>query len=348
MATIKDVAKLAGVSVATVSRVINGSPKAGSQSVKRVRKAMLELRYQPNASARALAHQDSEMLGLVVADVSDPFFGAMVKATDHVAMAHKKFLLVANGYHDGEREQQMIEQMLRHRCRALVVHAKKLSDEQLGEYFQQLPGMVLINRMVPAYADRCLALDDHYGAWLATSHLLSQGHRRIGFLCSDHVISDAQDRLAGYCAALNDYDIAFDEQLVTYGSPDHTGGEHAMTELMSMYEKFSALICYNDSMAAGALTILYDNNVKVPEQISIVGFDDGLIARYVHPRLTTIRYPLTQMAQKAAQLAIQLADGEQGAKGAGIYKPTLIRRHSVNRYVSEFDTDMPGVIPTMR
>lgn len=333
MATIKDVASLAGVSVATVSRVINGSPKAGAKSCERVRQAMAELHYQPNASARALAHQDSEMLGLVVADVSDPFFGAMVKSADRVAIEHKKFLLVGNGYHDAEREQQMIEQMQRHRCRALVVHAKKLSDQKLGEFFEQIPGMVVINRMVNGYEDRCLALDDHYGSWLATSHLLSQGHRRIGFLCSNHMISDAEDRLHGYQDALKEYGIEFEKGRVSHGSPDYAGGESAMTELLNFCSDFSAIICYNDPMAAGAMAILHDNNLSVPTQVSVVGFDDIFVSRYLYPRLTTIHYPMVPMAHKAAEIAICLANGDEAPSGAGLYKPTLIRRQSVRLLV---------------
>ncbi|MFM2480837.1 substrate-binding domain-containing protein [Celerinatantimonas sp. YJH-8] len=339
MATIKDVAQLAGVSVATVSRVINGSPKAGAVSQQKVRQAMQELHYQPNASARALAHQDSEMLGLVVADVSDPFFGAVVKSTDEVAMRHMKFLLVANGYHDAQREQQMIEQMQRHRCSALVVHAKMLTDQQLVEYFNQIPGMVVINRMVRGFEDRCLALDDRYGAWLATTHLLSQGHRRIGFLCSNHAISDAEDRLDGYKDALNDHGIDFDPELIVYGAPDNEGGEQAMMSLLYHRTDISSIICYNDSMAAGAMAILNDNHMRVPEQVSVVGFDDALVARYLYPRLTTIHYPMAQMAQKAAEIAICLANHATPPSGAGLYKPTLVRRLSVRFWSDDSERD---------
>lgn len=329
MATIKDVARIAGVSVATVSRVINDSPKAGERSRKRVRQAMQELQYQPNASARALAHQDSEMLGLVVADVADPFFGAAVKSIDEIAMKYRKFLLVANSYHDGEREQQMIEQMQRHRCQALVVHAKRLSDQQIIEYFQQIPGMVVINRMVEGYEHRCLALDDRYGSWLATTHLLSLGHRRIGFLCSNHEISDAKDRLQGYQDALSDYGVDFDPELIIYNSPDNKGGEQAMMTLLYSQPDLTSLLCYNDSMAAGAMAILNDNHLAIPDKISVVGFDDALVARYLYPRLTTVHYPMTEMAQKAAEIAICLAQGITPPPGSGLYKPTLVRRDSV-------------------
>ena len=202
MATIKDVAKLAGVSVATVSRVINHSPKASDSSREAVQNAMQHLQYHPNANARALAQQATETLGLIVADVSDPFFGAMVKAVEQVAYATGNFLLIGNGYHNVEKERQAIEQLIRHRCAALVVHAKMLPEDELTSLMQQIPGMVLINRTLPGFEQRCIALDDRYGSWLATRHLIQAGHQRIAILCSNHGISDASDRLQGYIDAL--------------------------------------------------------------------------------------------------------------------------------------------------
>jgi len=175
MATIKDVAKLAGVSVATVSRVINHSPKASDSSREAVQNAMQHLQYHPNANARALAQQATETLGLIVADVSDPFFGAMVKAVEQVAYATGNFLLIGNGYHNVEKERQAIEQLIRHRCAALVVHAKMLPEDELTSLMQQIPGMVLINRTLPGFEQRCIALDDRYGSWLATRHLIQAG-----------------------------------------------------------------------------------------------------------------------------------------------------------------------------
>eukprot|EP01084_Bolivina_argentea_P145992 255761_1 len=170
MATIKDVARLAGVSVATVSRVINNSPKASEASRLAVHSAMESLSYHPNANARALAQQTTETVGLVVGDVSDPFFGAMVKAVEQVAYHTGNFLLIGNGYHNEQKERQAIEQLIRHRCAALVVHAKMIPDADLASLMKQMPGMVLINRILPGFENRCIALDDRYGAWLATRH----------------------------------------------------------------------------------------------------------------------------------------------------------------------------------
>ncbi|MFM5787584.1 HTH-type transcriptional regulator GalR [Aeromonas veronii] len=329
MATIKDVALLSGVSVATVSRVINHSPKASQASREAVFKAMNELNYHPNANARALAHQNNETLGLIVADVSDPFFGTMVKAVEQVAQSTGNFLLIGNGYHDAAKEKHVIEQLIGHRCSGLVVHAKMLPDEELIQMMSYVPGMVLINRIVPGFESRCVALDDRYGSWLATRHLIQEGHKKIGFLCSNHQISDSQDRLQGYLDALQEHNIPVDERLISRGSPDELGGEAAMTELLSRGQQTTAVVCYNDSMAAGALSVLSDNGIDVPQDLSLVGFDDVLISRYLRPRLTTVRYPIIAMATQAAELAIALAKGGPLPQTTHMFSPTLVRRHSV-------------------
>ncbi len=329
MATIKDVARLAGVSVATVSRVINNSPKASDASRQSVNSAMEQLNYHPNANARALAQQATETLGLVVGDVSDPFFGAVAKAVEHVAYHTGNFLLIGNGYHNEKKERQAIEQLLRHRCAALVVHAKKIPDSDLIPLLHQVPGMVLINRIVPGYEHRCVALDDRHGAWLATRHLIQQGHTQIGFICSTHNISDAEDRLQGYYDALEEHGLPVNDRLVTFGEPDESGGELAMTEMLGRNKQVTAVACYNDSMAAGAMGVLSDNGIDVPNSISLIGFDDILVSRYVRPRLTTIRYPVVTMATQAAELALALANNQPLPEITHLFSPTLVRRHSV-------------------
>ena len=280
-------------------------------------------------NARALAQQSTETVGLVVGDVSDPFFGAMVKAVEQVAYRTGNFLLIGNGYHNVQKERQAIEQLIRHRCAALVVHAKMIPDEELAGLMKQIPGMVLINRILPGYETRCVALDDRYGAWLATRHLIQQGHTRIGYLCSNHDISDAEDRLQGYYAALEESGLPCNDRLVTFAEPDESGGEQAMTELLGRGRHFSAVACYNDSMAAGAMGVLNDNGIDVPREISLIGFDDVLISRYVRPRLTTVRYPIVTMATQAAELALALAEQRPAPEITHLFSPTLVRRHSV-------------------
>lgn len=202
-----------------------------------------------------------------------------------------------------------------------------IPDEELAGLMKQIPGMVLINRILPGYETRCVALDDRYGAWLATRHLIQQGHTRIGYLCSNHDISDAEDRLQGYYAALEESGLPCNDRLVTFAEPDESGGEQAMTELLGRGRHFSAVACYNDSMAAGAMGVLNDNGIDVPREISLIGFDDVLISRYVRPRLTTVRYPIVTMATQAAELALALAEQRPAPEITHLFSPTLVRRH---------------------
>lgn len=164
MITIRDVARQAGVSVATVSRVLNNSALVSPDTRDVVMKAVTQLGYRPNANAQALATQVSDTIGVVVMDVSDAFFGALVKAVDTVAQQHQKYVLIGNSYHEAEKERHAIEVLIRQRCSALIVHSKALSDDELSDFMQHIPGMVLINRIVPGYAHRCVGLDNVSGA----------------------------------------------------------------------------------------------------------------------------------------------------------------------------------------
>lgn len=332
MATIKDVAREAGVSVATVSRVINQSPKAGKSSIEAVTKAMKKLGYRPNATARALVSQSSNTVGVLVGDVSDPFFGTMVKAVDNVARQNGKHILIGHGYHNAQDERQALELLINNRCDALVVHAKGLSDEELCSYAQEVKGLVLINRHIEQIADRCISLDNFKGAYLATEFLIRHGHRHIACISSNHDIEDADARIQGYRAALLAHDIHLPETYIARGKPDSEGGEAAMTELLTKSVTMTGLVTYNDNMAAGAISVAQENGIPVPDKLSIVGFDDGLIARYISPRLTTIRYPIEMMAEHAATLALQLAkDAPQPAGATMRFTPTVVRRDSVTR-----------------
>ncbi|WP_434362744.1 substrate-binding domain-containing protein [Parasalinivibrio latis] len=328
MATIKDVARIAGVSVATVSRVINKSPKASRASIASVEAAMAEVGYRPNAAARALVSQSSNIIGVTVADVSDPFFGQMVKSIDDCVRPMGKHLLIGNGYHDAKNEKEAIELLINNRVDGLVVHAKGLSDEQLIAFAKEQPAMVLINRRIDAISSRCVSLDNYRGAYLATEHLIKNGHTKIGYICSDHDIEDSRSRCQGYRDAMKANNLEVTDNFIAYGKPDEEGGEHAMIHLLGRGHSLTAVACYSDSMAAGVIAALDDNGIHVPSDVSVIGFDDGLIARYIRPRLTTIRYPIQQMAEQALHLSLSLAKGETPT-GTLQFIPTLVRRYSV-------------------
>ncbi|MGG7444867.1 HTH-type transcriptional regulator GalS [Kosakonia oryzendophytica] len=329
MITIRDVARQAGVSVATVSRVLNNSALVSQDTRETVMKAVAQLGYRPNANAQALATQVSDTIGVVVMDVSDAFFGALVKAVDTVAQQHQKYVLIGNSYHEAEKERHSIEVLIRQRCNALIVHSKALSDEELIGFMDQVPGMVLINRLVPGYAHRCVCLDNISGAMMATRMLLNHGHQRIGYLASSHHIEDNDLRREGWFRALEEQGIAAPDSWVGTGSPDMQGGEAAMVELLGRNLQLTAVFAYNDSMAAGALTALKDNGIAVPQHLSLIGFDDIPIARYTDPQLTTVRYPVASMARLATELALLGAAGKLDPQESHCFMPTLVRRHSV-------------------
>ncbi len=331
MATIKDVAREAGVSVATVSRVINKSPKASQSSIDVVSKAMKKLGYRPNAAARALVSQSTNTVGVLVSDVSDPFFGTMVKAIDKIAHDNNKHILIGNGYHNIDDERRAIELLINSRCEALVIHSKALPDSELIEYAKEVKGLVVINRHIPELEERCISLDNFRGAYLATEFLINNGHRKIACIASDHQIDDACERVEGYLAALKAHDIELSKSYIEYGTPSSDGGEAAMTNLLAKSIDMSAVVAYNDYMAAGALSIAQENGIQAPNKLSIIGFDDGIIAKYVYPRLTTVRYPIELMAQKAAELALTLARGDNHSEQAICFSPTLVRRDSVSQ-----------------
>lgn len=329
MMTIRDVARAAGVSVATVSRVLNNSAIVTQSTRDAVLKAVEGLGYRPNANAQALVTQVSDTLGVVVMDVSDPFFGALVKAVDSVAQRWQKHVLINNAYHQADKERHAIEVLIRQRCNALVVHAKALENAELISLMDEVPGMVLINRVVPGYAHRCVCLDNVSGALMATRMLHQQGHQRIGYLASSHGIEDVHQRREGWRQGLLEQGILPPENWIASGEPDMQGGEAAMVELLGRNLHLSAVFAYNDSMAAGALAALKDNGIRVPQALSLVGFDDIPISRYTDPQLTTVRYPIISMAKLATELALRGAAGELDESEQHCFMPTLVRRHSV-------------------
>ncbi|PIJ50577.1 DNA-binding transcriptional regulator GalS [Erwinia sp. OLTSP20] len=345
MITIRDVAHAAGVSVATVSRVLNQSDAVTPQTRDAVMRAVEALGYRPNANAQALASQVSDTIGVVVMDVSDPFFGALVKAVDTVAQSVNKHVLINNSYHQAEKERHAIEVLIRQRCNALIVHAKSLGDAELASFMAQIPGMVLVNRLLPGYGHRCVFLDNVSGALMATRMLQQMGHTRIGYLNSQHPIEDARQRRAGWLQALSAQGSPPPESWMAVGEPDLQGGETAMIELLSRNLNLTAVFAYNDSMAAGALTALKDNGIAVPQQLSVIGFDDIPISRYTDPQLTTVRYPVVSMAKLATELAIKGAQNQLDPLAKHGFMPTLVRRHSVAQRQSVAPLTNPSDLP---
>ncbi len=330
MATIKDIARLSNVSIATVSRVINQSPNVSQTAIKNVSQAMKALNYRPNAVARALVCQTSNTLGVLVGNVSDPFFGSLVNTVGVAAKAKNMHLLIGNGYHDPVTEKQAIEKLLDSRCDAMIVHAKGLSDEALIEYANEIKGMVIINRRIEKMAHRCVYLDNQKGAFLATLHLIEQGHKEIACIASCMPIEDTKARIQGYLDALKSHQLPIKKEYIFYGEPNSLGGEAAMNIIFKQLPRITAVVCYNDYMAAGVIDSCEKHQKSIPKALSLVGFDDGLVAQFLRPRLTTIHYPIEAMTQNAVELATSLAFGRETKPLRNAFVPDLIKRDTVS------------------
>ena len=332
MATIKDIAQAAGVSLATVSRVINDGPKVGAKTRERVKAIMKEMGYRPNANARALVTQRSASLGVVIAELQDPFFATLAHGVETVTRKNNVQILLSAGSIARQTEMRAIETLMEHRVEAMVVHSKALDDDTLIAFAAQIPGFVLINRYIPAIANRCVWLDNLTGGRLMAEYVIRQGHKNLAVISSQYQIDDPVQRLEGIRLAASNAGLTLPESMIEYSTPDQEGGEMAMQNLLATGTKFTALLTYNDAMASGAMAIMQDHGIDIPEHVSIIGYDDVLLAKYCRPKLTTLRYPIEMMAVKAAELALKYASGVAPEDGLTFkYTPTIVKRDSVLR-----------------
>ncbi|WP_108652918.1 LacI family DNA-binding transcriptional regulator [Dongshaea marina] len=341
MATIRDVSKLANVSISTVSRVINNTAQVAPQKREAVLKAMHELNFRPNSFAQALVSKRSNCIGVLVGDLcGGHFFAQMMSGIEQVVEGEDKYTVVVSGRHDRRRERHAIDILLQRQCDALILHTKALSDDELREIASVDTPVVIVNRQVEGLEDRCIWFDNYHGAELALSHLIQLGHRRIAFVTyDDDSFVDAQERLEGYKKTLDDYGIEFEPALVSRAFGDEIGGYIATSELLKRKVDFTALFCFNDSMLAGAISCLSERSIQIPEQLSVVGFDDIPYTRFFHPKLTTVRYPIAEMGACAAKLALCLLEEKPTDQFELCFKPELVCRESVSKQQVEVELD---------
>ena len=329
MTTIKDVAERAQVSISTVSRVLTGSTRVADVKSEAVRKAMAELNYQPNAVARALVGQRTGMLGLMVNSFADPFFGALMSGVEQEARLHGMQVIATEGHHDGERERDALCSLLARRCDALIIHALSLSDTELLELIGDNT-VVVVNRHIPVIEDRCLWFDNFQAGYMAAGYLLECGHSQIGWIGRNEDIPDNRDRFAGFMAAMVEHGLMLDDIAVELAPGTAAGGYQAACRLLSKHPKLSAMQAYNDVMAGGCLRALHERNLRLPEEFSVMGIDDVYLSEYLYPQLTTIRYPIETIGQRAVQMICTPCDQLRSSESC--FQPTLIERVSVSQF----------------
>jgi LacI family transcriptional regulator len=305
VATLDDVARRAGVSTATASRIINGSSKPVSPALRdRVEAAVIDLHYVPNAHARLLARSERTVVGVVVHDVSDPYFAEITRGLQRVATADGRLVIICNSYRDPARELDYVELLRGHQVAAMVLAGSGYHDPVFARDLRgtlrayELGGgrVAVIGRH--ARTGDAVVPDNEPGGYLAGEHLYTLGHREIAVIAGPRILTTTTDRLAGLRRAARAHHRP--PPKVVYADFDRDSGESATAALLAAHPRVTAIAALNDSMAVGALAHLRGVN----RRISVIGFDDMPIARDVTPALTTIRLPLADMGARAMSLAL--------------------------------------------
>jgi LacI family transcriptional regulator len=307
--TLEFIAREAGVSPSTVSRILNGTAKVSEAKRLAVEQAITRFNFQPNALARGLALGQTLLIGVLTQHIESPFYGEALRGIEDMLAPTPYIPLFVSGHWNLRDEVARMSLLQGRRVDGVIVLTGRLSDQQLIDYAQRMP-IVITGRQLQAPNLYSLSLDHRSGACAATRHLIESGHTRIAYLSGPAEMPDAQQRLLGYKQALEEAGLPFDPQLVAQSDFQASGGVLATNQLINARLNFSAIFAANDQMAYGARIALYRLNIRVPEDMSLIGFDDLPSSSYAMPPLTTIRQPVYEIGQLAAQAMLKLINKE--------------------------------------
>lgn len=329
MATIYDVADLAGVSLATVSRVMNKNARVSEKTKQKVTSAMEALDYRPSAIAKGLASNQSSSVGVVISELHGPFYGKMMSAIETELRRADVHAIFAAGHSDPAEEKEAIEFLLSRKCDALVLWVESVPDKYLVELAKRDTPVVILGRKINGLAKNCITVDNQLGGYMAACHLAQKGHKKVAYISGPLWKKDSQDRLKGFQRGLEEHKIKLNEKLIYEGDYQETGGAEGITHLLKQRAKFSAVFCSNDEMAAGAMAAVRDLGIVIPEELSFMGFDNVKYAEYVYPRLSTVNYPVGDMAQMAAKWVLKHVYRKKSIEIVNNFEPSLVSRDSV-------------------
>lgn len=329
MATIYDVSQLAGVSLATVSRVINKNTNVGDKTRQKVLDAMEKLGYRPNTFAQSLASSCSNSVGVLVSQLDGPYYGPMMAEIEAALRAENKHVIIAVGHSDASQEKDSVEFLLDRGCDALILDVEAVSDEYLINLSTGPTAIVLINRYIEQISERCIYLENELGGYMATKHLLGLGHRQIAYISGPAKKHDAIERLVGHKRALSEVNIEFDPKLCFEGDYREEGGVDGMAYLLTQrrHKPFTAVVCANDQMVSGAISVCLEQGMHIPRDLSFVGYDNIPFARYVSPKLTTVNNPIHEMGKMAALWLLKNLY-HKNIDVNNVFMPELIARES--------------------
>jgi DNA-binding LacI/PurR family transcriptional regulator len=322
---IQQVAKRAKVSTATVSRVLNDSPSVRNKTSEHVRRVIAELNYVPNTHARSLRVGRARMFGLIVSDINNPFFPELIDAFEALAAQHGIDVIFMHTNYDPKRLQISIRRMVERSVDGIAVMTSEVDPEALRMAPERVP-LVLMNQ--PAYAERYRNVPVEYSTGFreAFDHLRSLGHTDIGFISGPLTLSSAKRRYEEWVAAMKRLKLPIRKKWVVTGDMRMESGERGMRELMSLSRRPTAVLTSNDLMAVGALQAALHEGFRIPEDLSIVGFDDLPIASMVVPQLTTIQLPRREIAAHAFSSLLQATRHGIVAESELVHPKLIVRK----------------------
>lgn len=297
--TLRDVARLAGVSPATVSRILNGTAAVADDKRKAVESAIAQLGFKPNLAARGLRGGSSMTIGILTQEMESPHFTAAIKGIDEGLVGTGYAPLVVPGHWNPLEEHERVRLLISRHVDAIAIVGGSLSDAQVLAFAEQLP-VAITGRQLSGPNLISFHLNQREGARLATQHLLELGHRQIAQINGPQSHLDARERMDGIRLAHAQAGVPMDARLMVEGDFQEKGGAAAMARLLDSGVPFTAVVCGNDQSLFGARLTLMRRGLRVPEDVSLVGFDDLPVARYMTPPITTVRQPMFEIGQAVA------------------------------------------------
>lgn len=330
MPTIDDVSKRAGVSRSTVSRLIAGSGYVSETARSAVEAAIRELGYRPNTLAQALRSNRSNMIGAVVVDVGTNYFANMVYGMQRICRGAGKSLMISSGYADQDEEARAIIELIDRSCDGIVLYLEKPLRADVADMLRRanIP-VVMIGRESSSVAQGIVLLDNVGGAATAIRFLLDRGHRKIVHLTGQAEFGDTVARLEGVRIGLESFGLSGDDVHVVQGNYSEEFGYKATTDLLNQGVEFTAIFAGDDDMAAGVLMALRHAGKHVPDDVSVIGFDDTFHAKHLWPPLTTIRQPVDTLGHAAIEQLLKLMGEPEAAPLRTVIGTSLVRRESV-------------------
>ncbi|NNN45252.1 MULTISPECIES: LacI family DNA-binding transcriptional regulator [unclassified Vibrio] len=328
MITIKEVSELAKVSQSTVSRALNGHPTVKEANRKKVFEAIEKLGYKPNAFAQALASSRSNSIGMLVGSLDGPFYGPLMHHAEDTVRQNNIHLIVTSGQESYSKELDSIYFLRSKQVDGLIIHSDKLSDDELIDVVKQQNTTIILNRYIPEIADHCIYIDNELGGYLATKHLLENGHTKVACISGQLSKGDSRDRLQGYRNALAEYGIDYNAALFVEGRFDHQGNHDVARRLLDRDPTISAIFCQNDNIALAVYDVAAERGLIIGQDISVVGFDNDTHSQHIRPRLTTINFPVQEMGIEAAKGVLALVK-QQAYPLKHKLTPELVVRDSV-------------------